>query len=338
MFIHKIQIFNYKSYIDSNIIEFSPNINIIVGQNNSGKTALLECLTLKLPSKPHLSIKTLPSPFTKINEESHAKVYLLLTKEELIIFLEQIPLPLGIAVPDDEAYSGEPTEALIVFKRFQDWLEDKAHSHVELCLSLSSNPQYELEKGKITKNLNFNLYSSSENQDHTYNFIEILLDDNRKVNVANIKFCYDEYYRNYTDEVVDYGSFKADYKSTIAYKVFNLFRERIYRFYAERLNISNCSYGNSSLLKPNASNLGEVLYLLPNKNPENFILLNQHISYIFPHIKNVSVVNTNNSQLEIKIWTKEASQYKREDLTIPLSECGTGVGQVIAFPGLVRYT
>lgn len=46
MFIKKLQVFNYKSYLDSGLMEFSPGINIIVGRNNAGKTSLLEVLTL----------------------------------------------------------------------------------------------------------------------------------------------------------------------------------------------------------------------------------------------------------------------------------------------------
>jgi AAA15 family ATPase/GTPase len=46
MYLSKFQLFNYKSFLDSGLLDFTPVINIIVGQNNSGKTALLEALAL----------------------------------------------------------------------------------------------------------------------------------------------------------------------------------------------------------------------------------------------------------------------------------------------------
>jgi predicted ATP-dependent endonuclease of OLD family len=54
MYISGIEINSYKSFLKSALIEFSPGINLIVGVNNSGKTALLEALTLKIKDKPHL--------------------------------------------------------------------------------------------------------------------------------------------------------------------------------------------------------------------------------------------------------------------------------------------
>ncbi|MHC5727501.1 MAG: AAA family ATPase, partial [Nostoc sp.] len=73
MFISNFQVFNYKSYLDSGLIQFTPGINIIVGQNNSGKTSLLEALTLNFDNKPHLSLKTLPTRYSIINQESQVK-------------------------------------------------------------------------------------------------------------------------------------------------------------------------------------------------------------------------------------------------------------------------
>jgi AAA15 family ATPase/GTPase len=48
MYISRFQLLNYKSFQDSGVLEFQPGINIIVGANNSGKTALLEALSLSL--------------------------------------------------------------------------------------------------------------------------------------------------------------------------------------------------------------------------------------------------------------------------------------------------
>lgn len=59
MYLSKFQLFKYKSFLDSCLLEFTPGINIVVGQNNAGKTALLEALSLNFDNILHRSIKTL---------------------------------------------------------------------------------------------------------------------------------------------------------------------------------------------------------------------------------------------------------------------------------------
>lgn len=76
MHISKFQLNNFKSYLASSEIELSPGFNIIVGQNNVGKTALLEALRLNFGgiAKPHRSLQTLPSPDAVFEPNSWADV------------------------------------------------------------------------------------------------------------------------------------------------------------------------------------------------------------------------------------------------------------------------
>lgn len=78
MYLSKFQLFNYKSFQDSGLLEFTPGINIIVGQNNAGKTALLESLTLNFSDVPHRGIKTLKTPLSTLdNTLSKSKIYII---------------------------------------------------------------------------------------------------------------------------------------------------------------------------------------------------------------------------------------------------------------------
>lgn len=52
MYISKFELRNYKSYYEPNAIELGPRFNIITGQNNAGKTALLNALTLNFTGDP----------------------------------------------------------------------------------------------------------------------------------------------------------------------------------------------------------------------------------------------------------------------------------------------
>ena len=62
----KIQ--NYKSFLEPRELTLEEGFNLIVGQNNVGKTALLEALSLQFKSKPHRSQLTAPTPTTAINK------------------------------------------------------------------------------------------------------------------------------------------------------------------------------------------------------------------------------------------------------------------------------
>src|SRR5262245_33293850 len=48
-----IQIKNYKSFDESQKIRLASGRNVVVGQNNSGKTALLEAISLTFGREPH---------------------------------------------------------------------------------------------------------------------------------------------------------------------------------------------------------------------------------------------------------------------------------------------
>jgi predicted ATPase len=54
MFIKSATVLNYKSFVNSGPIEFEPGVNLIVGENSSGKTALLEVLGGQWTSRPHV--------------------------------------------------------------------------------------------------------------------------------------------------------------------------------------------------------------------------------------------------------------------------------------------
>lgn len=109
-------------------------------------------------------------------------------------------------------------------------------------------------------------------------------------------------------------------------------KQRIYAFKAERLNISSCRMGVDSDLVPNAANLPEVLNLLQTNDPDGFTKFNQSVNDVFPGIKQITVPpcgGNDGNDVEIRVWTHDINT-RRKDLAVPLSECGTGIGQVLA--------
>src|SRR6266404_5191114 len=70
MYITKFQVKNYKSFLSSHEVHLSPGFNVVVGQNNAGKTALVEALSLRFENKNHISLKTMPNPGVYLHDPS----------------------------------------------------------------------------------------------------------------------------------------------------------------------------------------------------------------------------------------------------------------------------
>lgn len=107
-------------------------------------------------------------------------------------------------------------------------------------------------------------------------------------------------------------------------------QERIYMFRAARVNARGYAVSSIKHLEPNAANLAQVLHELQSRRMQ-FERLNSYISRIFPDIGWISApIEPNSSNTYISIHPALGKDANREDLAVPLSESGTGVGQVLA--------
>jgi predicted ATP-dependent endonuclease of OLD family len=304
MYISRLQLLNYKSFRDSGVLEFQPGINIIVGANNSGKTALLEALSLNFENKSHRSLKTL----LHFNSDSCAKVSLVADKSAI----EEVAQKLSIDFQFVYSHKTDRTlSAQTMHSLFLEWLEVRAAVEIRVRMEESCKVA-EIEKS-LSDSLTFNIYCVTK-QDY-------LID---RASGANFN-------RNTAD-------------NEITTRIVQYFSCHTYRLYAERSNLGSCLFGDNSELEPDASNLAEVLNQL--QQPGKRKLFNRFLTYvstIFPEIGLVSVrpkpnlkdftgsdTSRRSRELEILIWSQEASENEREDLAFPLSEYGTGTGQVLA--------
>jgi predicted ATPase len=107
MRIASVKVENYKSFLVSEEIHFEPGFNVIVGQNNVGKTALVEALSLQFDDKPHRSLKTTDS-------HSHSQVHISFefSKDELIEFGREMPI---LYVPVRGNQSNDRSNFIMVF-------------------------------------------------------------------------------------------------------------------------------------------------------------------------------------------------------------------------------
>lgn len=303
MYISKIRILNYKSFPDSGFIDFQPGINIIIGQNNSGKTALLECLSGDFNNIKNKNID-LSDISSEINiPESKATFILALTREEFKGILSNFDQPHNFPVVYDDNQLNDKTRQAV-----QDLLFIENHSPFFIELNLSPYKRIKLEYN-CDNDLPYP-YKQHPNQPGFYIFASIK--NNLKTNLHNLLISV------------------ATIDNNIFVKIFKRFIENyIYRFYAERLNIGICKLGIETVLKPDASNLAEVIMRLQGGYPNKFHLLNKYVSTIFPDIKEVSADVIEGGNVEIKIWFTGQKAGKKDSF-IQLSDCGTGVAQALA--------
>jgi len=102
----------------------------------------------------------------------------------------------------------------------------------------------------------------------------------------------------------------------------------IYLFRAERPNLGECASGTGSQLAPDARNLAEVLHRLQS-NVQRFARFVNEVRTVLPDVKHISADLTSQQNVRLHVWPVDA-ETERQDLALPLSDCGTGVGQVIA--------
>lgn len=284
MHISKFRIYNYKSYLDSNEVSLKSGINIITGQNNAGKTALLQALSLQFTDIPHRSTETIPTQLEKVNPTTLLEVEFSMTKTELITYIfshfNTFHIPKGhVSIHN---YSEK--------KFFDHYLRDDNVFQVEF-----------LKNGSIKKvNL---MQISTDGSDINYIF-----------NVDKV---------NKTLQASSNARGNSSFHALI-----ELVKQRVYFFHAERLNVGNAPFGTNSHLASNASNLPEVLEILQG-DFYRFERYNEYVRKIFPQIFRISVRPKTNNQVEIVVWNEDP-KLERSDLVVPLAECGTGLGQILA--------
>jgi len=320
MHISHFQLFNYKSFRDSGALEFKPGINIIVGANNGGKTALLEALTLSFETSPHRSIETQAQPNSMPLPESAAKVTLIFTKAEIHRLFDNLPANHYVGLSSVRNSYLPTDEALALFQNWMDNPDD-----VELTVSkstASSITRADISIKDLVPGFELMYYRPSSmwrgsSRDRKKNLL-------KKDASGRFTFCQET-------QKTDSSYTEEDFFVTL----FNEFKNNVYRLQAQRF-VGNCSVGNDEELNSTASNLAEVIHLLESPSKRKlYERFNQYVSIMFPQFGLVStrILSQQTRQgpnLEILLWPTKSVESDREDLALSLSDCGTGTGQVLA--------
>ncbi|TKB56947.1 MAG: chromosome segregation protein SMC [Nitrospira sp.] len=294
MRICSFKIKKYKSFLEPRELIFEEGINLIVGQNNVGKTALLEALSLSFSGKPHRSQLTAQTSTALIDPLSSARVKLAVSGAELRELLLgcggefNVPVQTEQSTPRQDGISA--LEAILA--------RDETHFTLELNAPQGSAAQFFVKD-----------YPTHGLYPATKQFHRITPSPDRTSFYA-------------------VGTQKTTEQAEFGVVVASFLRSRIYRFDAQRVGSGSCGFGHNAVMHPTANNLPEVLNILQS-NALLFQDFNELVHRIFPSIFRVSVRPVGNGILEILVWT-DGPQSRREDLAIQLSESGTGVGQALA--------
>jgi len=307
MHISRFQIHNYKSFLESTALSFTPGFNVISGQNNAGKTAFLEALGLRFEVRPHRRLKTVAARDTVPEQRSWADVSFTLSAGELREFMLSAPQPYLVFKPS-------LTSAFAQKIRF---IDDSADSVRRLLDAIFSE-----------RELTFKLRAqATPGGGFGWPPVEIpsygLYPPQGPVNAWNAA----QFTMRAGGEFEIAGALIQS-PSDFGQQLAGVFQKHVYRFSAERLKVGKSAHGVSALLNQDASNLPEVLNQLQH-NPSRFRDLNEHLSAILPQIKHVSVRAIGAGQVEVVVWPHDPES-RREDLALPLGESGTGIGQVLA--------
>ncbi len=291
MYLRKAKIENYKSFWKTKEVEFQPGFNVVVGQNNVGKTALLEILSRNFTSIPHKTIETMPTPQTfSSSTVSSSEILFELKKYELLnifrTFLKNQVF--GICVPftpNDVNYELFMTDFL-----FRDLFQ--------FVVKYSGANTVIKEKTNFP---NFGIEVSPNNQ-------------------KMLRYQFD-------DEVFKpVGATGVNLEEDIWNKFANVVEQQMYFFKAERMKVGECVPGQTAVLANDASNLPEVLDSLQS-NPERYKRYNAALKRVFPQIDGITVKIVGRDRVRANVWQHEMVS-EREDLAVPLTMSGTGISQV----------
>ena len=283
----RLRVSNYKSFFESPELTFAPGLNVIVGQNNSGKTALLEAMALTYGDRPHRSLATLPTRTTPQPPRSTVQFTFEVDASELRSIIVDRLDTTQVSVHGNQDYRLEADSLLRVLN---------GTFSITCAFTPSQGfPDAALDAYPVASSSGFCLEFRVDATNHV-----IILAQQNYVGAAGPQ-------------------------NRLPSQLGNILRERIYAFRAERMNVGEAPIGTDPALAPNAANLAQVLHLLHASNPARFRRFQSYVRNIFPQIRQITVPPVG-STARILLWTVEPDT-ERDDLAVSLAESGTGIAK-----------
>jgi len=291
MRLKSVRIQNYKGYEDTGPVQFGEGFNLLVGQNNSGKSAFLEGLLFQhFSSKSHRDLSRAPNGGPQI---STCGIEIKISGPELRSFL---------------LMRGPSTT--FQFMLPQQFNSPDAIANLENYLTRDTILTAELRNGQ---------WNAPQAPSHGF-FTNVQ---------APSPWCAQFQVGEDQRRFFHVGMSQGVLNDNIAIMIAQMLQARgVYVFRAERPNVGRSAIGTDPNLTSNASNLPAVLLLLMN-NQHRYLRFIEHLKEIFPTIKSITAKPISGNEAVVLVWQTPLEK-EREDLAIELSESGTGIGQVLA--------
>ncbi len=303
MRISKFKLKNYVSYYDvddqTDWVELGDGINIVLGANNAGKTALLDALSRAKSRAPHRSESTIPSPESRDIPSIDVDFKYEFSDYVLLEILREHDQRSFVQLSDTD-----PSLITRQIRNLQRNLSQEKH------LQFNANP-YAIQIGdhkeslQVLTTMELPYYSFSLNENERF--------DVETAEVKNRLLAGEE-----------------TWSQTIQRYVF----DNVFKFQAERHIPAHADVATTLELKSDASNLPQVLFTLEQCQSSVYSEFRQLVRCVFPNVRDInarriSQVSDEDDYLEIYIGYDGVS-VGRPDLDVPLVGCGSGLAQVMA--------
>lgn len=296
MHIESVGIKNYKSFLEKQTLHFESGFNLLVGANNSGKTTILDVIDMDVSlNEPHRSELTIPRFGERPIQQSEFEVIVATRFGELWALAGSTQLFL-------------PTTTLASTFNGRNSLESvREFGERDEPLKLISKFGPGLDSVNIVGN-------------------DLIRGIANKQNGASLQAALVQYAPNHPQLQVQLSNFGG--ANAIAGNYGQLFKERIYRFSAQRRPGMQCVAQGTAVLDREATTLPYCINHLQTNDAHGHQLLCNWVNRIFPSVKWVQAPPVG-STFELRCLP-HLPEVRRDDLAIPLSRMGAGLGNVIA--------
>lgn len=293
MYIQSVAIENYKSFLDQQTFRFEPGFNLLVGTNNAGKTSVLDVMDMEIGlNEPHRSERTIPQFGGLPNPRSAFEVTLATSFGELwrLVGASQMYLP----IQRENLSDVETSEAILLFAKNDSGL------------MLKSRFGQGLETVTFVGDSLISGVASRQDGNAVSSVFIYINSNGQDLQIQPMN--------------TPIHSSSANYGQA--------FRPRIYRFNAQRRPGFQCGAQTTVVLDREAVTLPYCVNHLQTNDAHGHRILCGWVNQVFPSVKWIQAT-PNGGNFELRCLP-QAPEARRDDLAIPISRMGAGIGNVIA--------
>ena len=297
MRIKKIAITNYKSFLETQTIQFEQGFNLLLGTNNAGKTSILDVIDMDINlNEPHRSEKTIPFYGGHTLESSKLEVTFATNFNEFWQLAGASQLHLPVTNGSGTVHDRTTVEAL----------ESLIANNGELLLTSTFSQGIEVvyfDAGPL-------ICGSASRNTPNETIPSALIQNTSGSKSLQI-------------QLANYGGIGATMGEYA-----QMFKPRIYRFSAQRRPGFQCVGQNSNVLDREAITLPYCLNHLQTNDAHGHRLLCEWINRVFPSVQWIQSTSVASS-FELRCLPLRP-ELRRDDLAIPMARMGAGIGNVLA--------